>query len=510
MKKESSLIKSTFIIMIVSLISRIIGFVRDMLIAKNFGAGMYTDAYNIAVTIPETIFTLIGLAISTAFLPMLSKIRSQKGHKEMYNFANNVINILFIISLTLFVVSNIFAKEIVSVLANGFSPEATMLAIRLTKITLLNLLFLSINACFTALLQINEDFVIPSILGLFFNLPMIVYLLLFKNYDIVGLTVANVIGNLFRVLAQIPSLLKHNYRYRFIVNFKDERLKDIVILIIPVIIGAGANSLNMIVDKNIASSLEIGTISALDYAQKLIIFINSIIVTSITNVVYPMMTNRRNEGDESGFIDILKKSLVYLGILLIPITIGMIIFNKEIVSIVYERGEFNNYALRLTSLALVGYSIGIFFTGIRDILNSMLFSMGKTKITTINGIIGVIINISLSIILSKTLGIIGVALASSIAMFITSVLLMINIKRLKEKFTIKDILVKINTLAMNSIIMGLVIVLLNSLLKNILPSMIRLGLGTMTGAIVYFILCYLFKFEEVIEMKNLVLNKLRK
>ena len=87
---------------------------------------------------------------------------------------------------------------------------------------------------------------------------------------------------------------------------------------------------------------------------------------------------------------------------------------------------------------------------------------------------------------------------------------MINIKRLKEKFTIKDILVKINTLAMNSIIMGLVIVLLNSLLKNILPSMIRLGLGTMTGAIVYFILCYLFKFEEVIEMKNLVLNKLRK
>ena len=145
MKKESSLIKSTFIIMIVSLISRIIGFVRDMLIAKNFGAGMYTDAYNIAVTIPETIFTLIGLAISTAFLPMLSKIRSQKGHKEMYNFANNVINILFIISLTLFVVSNIFAKEIVSVLANGFSPEATMLAIRLTKITLLNLLFLFVS-----------------------------------------------------------------------------------------------------------------------------------------------------------------------------------------------------------------------------------------------------------------------------------------------------------------------------------------------------------------------------
>ena len=99
MKKESSLIKSTFIIMIVSVISRAVGFIRDMLIAQGFGAGMYTDAYNIAVTIPETIFTLIGLAISTAFLPMLSKIRAKKGQKEMYNFANNVVNILFVISM---------------------------------------------------------------------------------------------------------------------------------------------------------------------------------------------------------------------------------------------------------------------------------------------------------------------------------------------------------------------------------------------------------------------------
>ncbi|NOW61302.1 peptidoglycan biosynthesis protein MviN/MurJ (putative lipid II flippase) [Clostridium saccharobutylicum] len=98
MKKGSTLVKSTFIIMIVSLISRVLGFVRDMLIAKNFGAGMYTDAYNIAVSVPEILFTLVGLAISTAFLPTLSKIKAKNGNEEMYGFANNVINILFVIS----------------------------------------------------------------------------------------------------------------------------------------------------------------------------------------------------------------------------------------------------------------------------------------------------------------------------------------------------------------------------------------------------------------------------
>lgn len=510
MKKESSLIKSTFIIMIVSLISRVLGFIRDMLIAKNFGAGMYTDAYNIAVTIPETIFMLVGLAISTAFLPMLSKIKAKKGQKEMYSFANNVINILFIVSLIFFIVTSIFSKEIVFVLAKGFTPEASLLAIKLTRITLLNLLFLSINACFTSLLQVNEDFVVPSILGLFFNLPMIVYLLLFKNYDIVGLTVANVIGNFFRVAIQIPSLLTHGYKYKFIIDFKDQRLKDILLLIIPVIIGAGANSLNMVVDKNIASSLEVGSISALDYAQKLIFFINSIITTSIANVAYPLMANMRSTGDENGFINILKKSILYLAILLIPITIGVIIFGNDIVTIIYGRGKFTSHAIELTTLSLIGYGIGIFFTGIRDILNSTLFSMGKTKTTTINGIIGVIVNIVFSITLSKYIGIIGIALSSAIAMMVTSMFLLLSIIKLEKDFTITDIFKKISLIILNSLIMGAVIIILIICLRNKISSIVLLIIGAMIGIIIYFTLCYLLKIEEFLEIKNLILSKVKK
>jgi len=508
MKKGSSLIKSTFIIMIVSLISRALGFIRDMLIAKNFGAGMYTDAYNIAVSVPEILFTLVGLAISTAFLPMLSKVKAKKGQKEMYSFANNVINILFIVSLLFFMITSIFSKEIVYIFK--FSEETKLLAIKLLNITLLNLLFLSINACFTALLQVNEDFIIPSILGLFFNLPMIIYLLLFRNYDIVGLTIANVIGNFFRVAVQVPSLLTHGYRYKFLIKFKDERLKEIIILIIPVIIGAGANSLNMVVDKYIASYLEVGSVSALDYAQKLILFINAIITTSVTSVVYPIMANMRHSGDENGFINILKKAILYLAILLIPITVGVIIFGNDIVKVVYARGKFTDHAVYITTLALLGYGFGIFFTGIRDILNSTLFSMGKTKITTINGIIGVIINIIFSIILSKYIGIMGVALASAIAMIVTSVLLFISIMKLEKGVIIKDIIKKIGIISINSIIMGVIIVILVMYLRSKLNSIVLLLFGTIIGSIIYFILCYLFKIQEVIEIQSLILKKIKR
>lgn len=510
MKKQSSLLKSTFIIMIVSLVSKLLGFVRDMLIANNFGVGMYTDAYNIAVTIPETIFTLVGLAISTAFLPMLSKIQAKKGKKEMYDFANNVINILFIVSLIFFVVTSIFSKEIVSILAKGFSEEALNLAVRLTKITLLNLLFLSINACFTSMLQVNEDFVIPSILGLFFNLPMIIYLLLFRNYDIVGLTVANVVGNLFRVIVQIPSLLTHGYKYKSIIRIKDERLKEIGILIVPVIIGAGANSLNMIVDKNIASSLSPGTISALDYGQKLIIFINTIITTSIANVAYPVMANLRNNGDIEGFINTLKKSIVYLALLLIPITVGAMIFGKDIVKIVYGRGQFNENAVMMTTLAFMGYGLGIFFTGIRDILNSTLFSMGKTKITTVNGVIGVIINIILSVTLSRYYGIMGIALASSIAMLVTSLLLLLSIRKIERNFKIKDIIKNIVLIIISSLIMGGCIIGVVFFISNYVPSIITLGIGTGIGCIIYFLSCRLLNVKEIMEIECMLMQKLQR
>ncbi|NME82399.1 murein biosynthesis integral membrane protein MurJ [Clostridium sp. SM-530-WT-3G] len=510
MKKQSSLLKSTVIIMVVSLISKLLGFVRDMLIANNFGAGMYTDAYNIAVTIPETIFTLIGLAISTAFLPMLSRVQANKGRKEMYNFANNVINILFIISLIFFAVSSIYSREIVSIVANGLSGEAFDIAVRLTRITLINLLFLSINACFTSILQVDEDFIIPSILGLFFNLPMIVYLLLFRNYDIVGLTIANVIGNLFRVIVQIPCLINNGYKYKLFIFLRDERLKEIGILILPVIVGAGANSLNMIVDKNIASSLSQGSISALDYGQKLILFINTIITTSILNVAYPVMANMRSSGNDDGFIHTLKKTISYLALLLIPVTVGAIILGKDIVKIVYGRGQFNEYAIQMTTLAFVGYGAGIFFTGIRDVLNSTLFSMGKTKTTAINGIIGVIINIILSITLSKYLGILGIAISSSIAMAVTSLLLLRSIRKLERNFTIKDIIKSIIMILISSIIMGSGIILLMLLINCTLPSIITLVIGTGTGCIIYFVLCRLLKIQEIVEFEQILIKKIFK
>ena len=501
-----SLFKSTLIVMIMAVISRFIGFFRDILIANNFGASNYTDAYKTATSIPETIFMIVGLAISTSFLPMLSKVKVKKGTDEMHKFANNIINILVVISFIIFIVASFFPKEIVKLLANGLDEETLKLASELARISLLNIIFLTINACFTALLQVHEDFVVPSILGLFFNLPIIIYLLLFKSYNVHGLMIANVIGNFFRVAVQVPSLRSHGYRYKFFINFKDEKVKAILILIIPVVIGAGANSLNMIVDKRIASSLGEGAITTLDNAQLLITFINTIITTSISTVVYPILANRRNEGKNKEFLDILSKSIVFLAILLIPISMGVILFREEIITIVYKRGMYSESAVSLTVMALTGYAIGIFFTGVRDILNSILFSMGKTKITAKNGVIGVIINIALSLTLSKKFGILGITVASSIAMMVTSILLLINITKLVGEFKVKPLMINLIKIVISSAIMSLVIILAKGFIAS-MPIILFVIVGTIIGIITYFIMTLILKIEEIKEIVNLFKNK---
>lgn len=507
--KGNKIFKAAFLVMIISILSRFLGLFRDMLVGYQFGVSIYTDAYKAAVSVPETVFTIVGLAISTVFIPMLSKVRFEKNKEEMFKFSNNIISILLVISVIAFALGFVFTDKIVAFMFDGFNEEKFNLTVFLTRITLFNLLFLSINACYTAMLQVCEDFIIPSILGMFFNAPMIIYLIFFKDISIIGLTIANVIGNFLRVAVQLPVLYKHGYRFKLFIDLKDERIKKILILIIPVIIGSGANSLNMVVDMKVASSLGDGAVSALDFAQKIIVFANTAITTSIVSVMYPLMANKLNEGDTKGFTNYLTKSISIIALLLVPISIGFILLNKDIISAFYERGNFNEAAVKITASAFLGYSLVLPFTGVRDILNSSLFSMQKTKVTTINGIIGVVVNIILSITLSKIFGVFGVAIASTIASMVTSILLFISTRKFGGHFDVVPMIIKLLKISLSAMVMLLVLKILNIMI-NLNNAILTILFNGVVGGVVYFISCKIFKIEELDEVINMMKNRVYK
>lgn len=506
---KNKIFKATFIVMAMTILSRIIGFGRDMLAAYHFGVKGSYDIYVASVAIPESVFMIVGLAISTTFIPMLSEIKHNKSKEEMFKFSNNVVTILSILSIFVIILGLIFTKEIVNIFVPKFTKEQIELTIFLTRITLINIVLLCVNSCFASILQVCEDFIVPSLLGLFFNLPIIVYLAFFGEVSIVGLTIANVLGNLLRVLVQIPSLYKQGYKFKLYIDLKDEKLRSMMILILPVIVGAGANSINMLVDKSLASGLTTGAMASLEYSQRIVTFANTAITTSIVSVVYPLMANRLNAGDKVGFIKYLTKSIVIICLFLIPITFGMLFLSKEIVAVFYERGKFDSSAVILTSMALLGYSLQLPFAGIRDILNSSLFSMKKTKITTINGIIGVVTNIVLSITLSKSIGVLGIAIATSISSLVIALLLLNSTRKVVGSFNVKEVIIKISKVILSSSLMILILYFINNLLRLENSFIIILVDGSI-GAILFMLMCKVLKIEEFDEALNMIKGKIRK
>lgn len=500
------LFKATFILMIVTIISKGIGFFRDVLVASNFGVSSITDAYDAAVAVPDTIYAIIGLAISTTFIPALSKSFHKDGNKGMYNLANNIISILTVISIVIFILGFIFTDKIVYIMAPGMNEQSMELTIFLTRITLVNIVLLPINSCFSAILQYKEDFVIPGILGLFFNIPIILYLVVANPKTVVGLAIANVVGNIFRVVVQIPSLYKHGYKFKFFINLRDERIKTIMLLLVPVIIGAGANALNMIVDKNIGSIVGEGSIAALGFAQKIVVLINSVFTMSILTVVYPIMSKKLHEHDMNSFLDYLCKAMRLAAIMLLPIMSGMIVYRTELIDIFFGRGEFDETAILLTSMALIGYAIQLPFLGIRDMLNSSFFSMEKTMITSVNSIVGVIVNIILSISLSKVIGISGISIASAISAIITSALLFNSLKNMSNEFDIKPTINEILKMSIATLVMTIFIVILNRFTANMLP-LVRIIIGSSSGAIIYFIVAKILKVSEFEDIVEILLRK---
>lgn len=506
---KNTIFKATFIVMLMTILSRVIGFGRDMLAAYHFGVEGSYDIYVASVAIPESVFMIVGLAISTTFIPILSEIRHNKNKDEMFKFSNNVVTILSILSIVVIVLGLIFTKEIVNIFVPKFTKEQIELTIFLTRITLINIILLCVNACFASILQVCEDFIVPSLLGLFFNIPIIVYLVFFAEVSIIGLTIANVLGNLLRVLVQIPSLYKQGYRFKLYIDLRDEKLRSMIILILPVIVGAGANSINMLVDKSLASGLNTGAMASLEYSQRIVTFANTAITTSIVSVIYPLMANRLNAGDKQGFIKYLTKSIIIICLFLIPITFGMLFLSKEIVTVFYERGKFDSSAVVLTSMALFGYSLQLPFAGIRDILNSSLFSMKKTKVTTINGIIGVVINIALSIILSKYMGVLGIAIATSVSSLVIALLLLNSTKEVVGSFNISEVIIKISKIILSSTLMILILYFINSLLSIENSFIIILTDGSL-GAVVFMIMCKILKIEEFNEALNMIKMKFKK
>lgn len=502
--------KNIAIIMFVTIFSKFFGFFREIALSYFYGASAVSDAYLIAQTIPNVIFAFIGTGLATTFIPIYNKVMKEKGDQEANRFVSNLVNVvLFLTTLIIaFVLS--FTPQVVKLFASGFDAQTMSLAVLFTRISIFGIYFSGMIYIFNSYLQIKDNFMIPAMIAIPMNLVAILSFFIASETDDRILAFGIVTSFLVQLLFILPSVWKNKLRYKLIFNLRDSYLKEIIILSVPVIVGVSFNQLSTLIDKNIASTLAVGGISALNYADRINGFVQGLFVVPIITVIYPNLSKIIVEKNEEGLRKLIKNAMVTISLLVIPATIGIMVLAEPVVELLFLRGEFDKVASVMTSQALFYYAIGILGYAFASIFARVYYSFNDTKIPVINGAIGVTIDIILNMILSRIIGIRGLALSTSISSIIIAVLHMIRLKKYTQSIGFRDILVKMAKITFVAGIMAIATRFSFDLLVNSFSQNMSVLLSIAIGAAVYGIGILFMKLEEVMQLLDLVKRKLKR
>lgn len=447
---------TALVLMLIILTSKITGFFRDIVLAQTFGAGEITDAYLTALNIPVVLFDGISAALGTTFIPIYFKIKSSKGQEKVNKFTSNILNIVIIISLIFVLLGVIFAPYIVKIFAVGFKGDVFDLTVNYSKILIFSMVFIAINGLVSSYLVASGNVYISGAITIPFNIFVIIAIIFASVTESYVMVYGTLIAYIAQLLFQLPLLIKKGYKHRLTVNLRDENIRQILFLVIPVFIGSYINQINAVVNRTLASTLDSGSITALNYANKLNMFAVGVIAVAISTIMYPILSKLASEGNQKLFKINISKSINMIVIIMLPIMVVMTTFSKEIVKVLFEEGSFNSHDTYLTSTALFFYSIGILAYGLKELLAKSFYSLQDTKTPVRNATISVVINIVFSIILVNIMGIGGLALASSISATVTTMLLLISLRKKIGKIGFSYILKTFIKGAIASIVMYII------------------------------------------------------
>lgn len=424
--------RNALIVATITLISKILGFLRDAVLAYFYGANGVSDAYLVAQTIPEFAFSLVIQAIAVGYIPICSELKSSgdEGDKEIKKFTDILLSDTYLLCILLIIVINLFPKQFVCIFASGFTEETTLIAVKLIRIIVIAMLGKSTVSIIGAYLQSNDDFAVNAFTGIPFDIIVVISIALSSILGEAILGWGFLLAVLFQAVMVSIRARKFQYKFKPQINFTSIQIKKMFGLFLPVCIGVGANQINLVVDRTLASTVSIGGISAMNYANKVDNIMENIIVLSLATVMYPAFAKYAADKNYKMLGQVGTATLNTVCAVMSPIAAGIMLFSYEIVDILFGHGAFDQTAVNLTAQAMSFYSIGVVFIAWRAILTRIFYSIQKVNIVTLNSCIAIGINIVSNFILVRPMGISGLALATSISSIVAVVLMIASLKKL--------------------------------------------------------------------------------
>ncbi|MFH1866721.1 MAG: murein biosynthesis integral membrane protein MurJ [Patescibacteria group bacterium] len=421
------------VIAIFAIGSRVLGLVRDRLLATTFGAGDTLDAYFAAFKIPDFIFNILVLGgLASAFIPVFIELKNKKSLEEAWKVATTVFNALVVLLLILAVLGIIFASSLVPMIAPGFSGDKLELTIKLSRIMMLAIVFFGASNVLSGILQSFRRFLFYSLAPVMYNLGIILgIILIVPSAGAVGLGFGVFLGSIMHMLIQLPTVLKLGWRWHLKFNIFHQSVKKIVKLILPRTFGLAVHSFNQIVLTIFASTLVAGSLASFTLALNLQSFPINVFGVSLAIAAFPLFSEAWANNKPSELVSHLSDSIRRVLFFVIPLSILFLILRAQIVRVVLGAGAFDWHDTFMTAQVLGFLALSLIAESLLPLIARAFYALQDTRTPVIVSSVALVINIILSIILIKPFGLLGLALAYVVAGIINfSVLIFILGERL--------------------------------------------------------------------------------
>ena len=414
--------------------SRVLGLVRDQVLAYFFGAGDAMDAFRIAFRLPNVLRDLFAEgAMSSSLVPTFSRALAQAGPERASRLGSNVINLLVIISGLIAIAGMVFARQLVELYASGFAavPGKLALTVGLTRIMFPFLPMVTVAAVLMAMLNAMHRFFVPALSPATFNVATILSAVVFVPFapqlgidPIVAIAAGTLAGGLGQIALQWPAARRDGFRYQPVLDPGDPGLREIGRLMLPGIAGLSAVQINLLVNSWLATGLGSGAVSWLDYAFRLMYMPIGLFGVSIATAALPGISGHAANNDDFGVRRDVSTGLRMMLMLNVPATVGLVVLATPIVALIFERGRFTPADTAATAAALACYAPGLVGYSVVKLVSPAFYALGRSRIPVMASAVSVGCNIGLSLILVRLLGHRGLALGTALAALINAGLLL--------------------------------------------------------------------------------------
>jgi putative peptidoglycan lipid II flippase len=449
-------------------LSRILGLVRDVVVARFFGAGMAADAFFVAFRIPNLLRRLFAEgSLTIAFIPVFTEYLTRKSRHEAFQMARAALTLLSLVLILVALSGVLLSPWIVRAQAFGFGGSGAKyeLTVLLTRITFPYIFLVSLVAFFMGVLNSLKHFAAPAAAPIFLNVGIIgatVWLSPYFDQPIISVAIGVIIGGVLQVALQIPWLVEKGVSLMPCWMPEHPAVRRVGLLMLPAVFGSAIYQLNQFIGTLLASFLQEGSISWLYYADRIVEFPLGVFAIAVSTAALPSLSKQAAAGRLTEFKDTLAHSLKLVFFITFPAMAGMIVLREPIVRIIFQRGAFDALSTDMTSVALLFYSVGLWAFSANRVMVSAFYALQDTKTPVKVAAVAMAANGTLSLLLMGPLTHGGLALALSLASTLQFFLLVFLLKKKQGIFDLAPLLRTVLRSIAASLIMGLIVFFLNS------------------------------------------------